>query len=76
MANRREEYDDTHLVTAVHYERFAWETMEFAELCSYSVIVFYDADGTAAANLYTILHRSFNRLKGMQVLNSVASLSF
>ena len=41
--------------------------MEFAELCSYSVIVFYDEDGTAAANLYTILHRAFNRLRDMQV---------
>ena len=69
LATRREEYDDSHLVTAVHYERFAWETMEFAELCPYSVIVFYDADGTAAANLYTILYRSFNRLKDMQVGN-------
>ena len=63
----REEYDDSHLVTAVHYERFDWETMEFAELCSYSVIVFYDADGTAAANIFTILHKAFNRLKEMQV---------
>ena len=63
----REEYDESHLVTAVHYERFAWETMEFAELCPYSVIVFYDADGTAAANLYSILYRAFNRLKDMQV---------
>ena len=67
MTTRREEYDDSHLVTAVHYERFDWETMEFAELCSYSVIVFYDADGTAAANIYTILHKAFNRLKDMQV---------
>ena len=41
--------------------------MEFSELCSYSVIVFYDEDGTAAANLYTILHRAFNRLREMQV---------
>ena len=63
----REEYDDSHLVTAVHYERFEWDAIEFAELSSYSVVVFYDADGTAAANIYTVLYRAFNRLRDMQV---------
>jgi hypothetical protein len=83
----RDEYNARHLVTAVHYDRFQWEAIDFrgmilgffspfycfnfcslkTELCSYSVVVFYDADGTAAANLYTILYRAFNKVKSMGV---------
>ena len=37
------------------------------DLCSYTVIVFYDGDGTTAANLFSILHRAFKYLKKIGV---------
>ena len=36
-------------------------------MCIYSVIVFYDQDGTAAANVFSILNRAFKALKRKRV---------
>ncbi len=63
----REEYDESHLVTAVHHDRFDWASVDYSDLAAYSVVVFYDFDGTAAANLFSGLYNAFNRVKEMGV---------
>ena len=41
--------------------------VECPDLCCYSSVVFYDQDGTAAANVLSVLHRAFKALKRRQV---------
>ena len=63
----RDEYEESRLVTSTHYESLSWNMIECPDLCPYSVVVFYDHDGTAAANVLSVLHRAFKALKKRQV---------
>ena len=38
-----------------------------ADLCSYSVIAFYDHDGTAAANVFSVQYQASRALKRKRV---------
>ena len=42
-------------------------TALISDFCNYSVIVFYDHDGTAAANILSILFRAQRKLKNFGV---------
>ncbi len=67
LHRNRNEFDERHLLTAKHFETLTWNMVEYPELESYSVVVFYDYDGTAAANIYSILYKAFNTLKRKKV---------
>jgi len=56
----REEYDECRLPTAVHYESLTWDMVrDDPRVMSYSVIVLYDDDGTASANVLSVMFRAF-----------------
>ena len=63
----KDEYEESRLLTSTHYESLSWNMIECPDLCPYSVVVFYDQDGTAAANVLSVLHRAFKALKQRQV---------
>ncbi len=65
----REEYDESRLATSVHYESLTWDMIDSREVADrYSVVVFYDQDGTAAANVLSVLQRAYKALKKRQVV--------
>jgi len=59
----REEYDTCRLPTAVHFESLSWDMVDDPRVMAYSVIVLYDEDGTAAANVLSVMFRAFRALK-------------
>jgi len=48
-----EEYQNSHILTAVHHSHIRWDASTMRDLQKYSYVVFYDHDGTAAANIYS-----------------------
>jgi len=48
-----EEYKKSHILTAVHHSHMRWDTSTMTDMQKYSYVVFYDHDGTAAANIYS-----------------------
>lgn len=73
----REDYEEDHLVTATHFESLSWDMVESPGLCRHSVVVFYDHDGTSAANVLSLLYKAFRALKRRQVGHElVTSLDF
>lgn len=62
-----EEFEESHVHSAMHFTAIPWDAVTFFDFASYSLIVFYDFDGTAAANIYSVLFRARQRLKKLRI---------
>lgn len=57
-----EEYTESHVWTALHHSFIRWDMSTIKDLQRYSYIVFYDHDGTSAANVYSHISAIFSNL--------------
>jgi len=57
-----EEYRESHLWTAIHHSFIRWDMSTLQDLQKYSYVIFYDHDGTAAANIYSHISATFAKL--------------
>eukprot|EP00095_Tigriopus_kingsejongensis_P004571 maker-scaffold462_size163801-snap-gene-0.54 protein:Tk04571 transcript:maker-scaffold462_size163801-snap-gene-0.54-mRNA-1 annotation:"dual specificity protein phosphatase 1-like" len=62
-----EEYEQSHIHSAIHFSEISWENVNCHDFLSYSLLVFYDFDGTSAANIFSVLFRAKQRLKRVSV---------
>lgn len=62
-----DEYSHSHIHTAFHHKEFRWDSSTIEDLRKYSLIVFYDHDGTSAANLHSSCNLAFRILTTSQI---------